>query len=597
MIKKVISKGIHDFKKLRENNCYYVDKSMLIYELITQCAEVTIIPRPRRFGKTLNMTMLQYFFEKPLDGVSNAHLFEGLAITQYPEIMVWQGTRPVIFITFKGIKDSTWQGCYEKIIDIIASEYKRFDCVLNKTFTEKDEQAIFTAIKTQAATKVQYENALKFLSMHVHRVSGTKPIILIDEYDAPMQSGFESEYYEEIKNFMYSFFCAGLKDNNNLEFAVITGILRVAKESIFSGMNNSVCHSLLNDTYADKFGFLQSEVDTMLEYYQVPIPRDEIKHWYNGYRVGRPKVDAQGNEYFTTIYNPWAIIECVKTKSLGNFWVNTGGSFLIQETMRQASATDKQDLIAILEGQPVTKTINDAIVFRDIYRDSSAMWSFLVFTGYLTWSTRNDRLGETIAQLMLPNYEVQASIKKMIASWFIDERFKCKDQFDQMVSGIQNGIPELFLQKFHDNVLASMSYFDLGADGESVYQAFTLGILVSLADTHEVTTNRESGTGRYDLCIIPHDPTQPGAIIEFKRRLFITQGPLAKFAQEALDQIKAKKYTTVMKARGIKTIAKIGIAFERKLMAWNFELCEGDMVVEQKAHTTESLAPAALEKI
>ena len=595
---KKVEFSLSDFKELIESNCYYVDKSMFIHELLNNNPRsVTIIPRPRRFGKTLNMTMLKYFFEKPLDGVSNVHLFDGLAITQYPEIMARQGKSPVIFITFKGIKDSTWQGCYEKIIDIIASEYKRFNGILNKTFTEQDEQDIFNAIKSQKATQVQYENALKFLSMHVHRICGTRPIILIDEYDAPMQSGFESEYYEEIKNFMYSFFCAGLKDNNNLEFAVITGILRVAKESIFSGMNNSVSYSLLNDTYADKFGFLQSEVDTMLEYFNVPIPRDEIKHWYNGYRVGRPKHDAQGNEYFTTIYNPWAIIECVKTKGLGNFWVNTGGNFLIKETMRHANATDKQDLIAILQGQPVTKTINDAIVFRDIYRDSSSMWSFLVFTGHLTWNTRNDRLGETVAQLILPNYEVRSSIKKMIAGWFIDERFKRKDQFEQMVSGIQNGIPELFLQMFNNNVLASMSYFDLGADGESVYQAFTLGILVSLADTHEVTTNRESGTGRYDLCIIPHDPTQPGTIIEFKRRLFITQGPLATFAQEALDQIKTKKYTTVMKARGIKTIAKIGIAFERKLMAWNFELCEGDAVVEKGSYSAERAVKRLVKRV
>ena len=588
MVKKKISKGIHDFKELIEGNCYYVDKSMLIHELMAQGPDkVTIIPRPRRFGKTLNMTMLKYFFEKPLDGVSHTHLFEDLAITTYSEIMVRQGTYPVIFITFKGIKSSTWQKCYKELVDVIVEECERHKNLLNSNVIDQSWKDHLKVLISKKADEIDYAKSLHFLSKALHAVYQVKPIILIDEYDAPMQSGFESEYYEEIKNFMYSFFCAGLKDNNNLEFAVITGILRVAKESMFSGMNNSVSYSLLNDAYAEKFGFLQHEVDAMLEYFNVPIPRDEIKHWYNGYRVGRPKVDAQGKEYFTTIYNPWAIIECVKTKALGNFWVNTGGHALIQETMRYASDTDKQDLIAILEGQPVTKTISDAIVFRDIYRDSSAMWSFLVFTGYLTWSTRNDRLGETIVQLMLPNYEVRASIKKMIIGWFNDERLEGKIQFKQMVNGIRDGIPELFLQMFHDNVLASMSYFDLGIDGESVYQAFTLGILVSLADTHEVTTNRESGTGRYDLCIIPHDSTQPGTIIEFKRRQIARQGKLATFAQEALDQIKVKKYTSIMKARKITTIAKIGVSFERKQMAWTYEVEENGVIVDHDEYSDE----------
>ncbi|KKQ48480.1 MAG: hypothetical protein US69_C0021G0006 [candidate division TM6 bacterium GW2011_GWF2_38_10] len=583
---KKIGIGVYDFKKIIENNYYYIDKSMLIHELISHSVEVSIIPRPRRFGKTLNMTMLKYFFEKPLDGSSNAHLFDRLAITQYPEIMARQGKSPVIFITFKGIKSPTWDECYKEIKTALAVEFKRHAYILQNPIISDFDKKIIIDIIDKKADMHDYKYALAFLSTLLWSVYQTKPIILIDEYDAPMQAGFEFEYYDEIKNFMYSFFCAGLKDNNNLDFSVITGILRISKDSLFSGMNNTANYSLLNGAYADKFGFLQPEVDTMLEYFQVPIPREEIKRWYNGYRVGRPKVDAQGNEYFTTIYNPWAIIECVSTKALGNFWVNTGGHFLIQKTMRYASATDKQDLIGILEGIPVSKTISDTIVFRDIYHDSSAMWSFLVFTGYLTWSTRTDMLGKTVAHLITPNLEVIDSLKTMVKSWFTGGAVT-QLKFNKMLDGIRHGMPKTFLTVFESNVLASMSFFDIGDDGENVYQAFVLGILVSLSDTHEVTTNRESGTGRYDVCIIPHDHTMPGTIIEFKQYDLETEDPLDVLAAYALQQIKSKKYTTVMHARNIKKIIKIGIGFQGKTMAWAFEVEEDGKIVQHDAYYAE----------
>jgi len=575
MIKKVISKGIHDFKKLRENNCYYVDKSMFIHEIFkNKTNEVTIIPRPRRFGKTLNMTMLQYFFEKPIDGASHAHLFDGLAITQYPEIMEKQGTYPVIFITFKGIKDSTWQGCYEKIVDVIASEYKRLDCILNKTFIEKDEQFFFNAIKSQKATQVQYENALKFLSMHMHRVCGTKPIILIDEYDAPMQSGFEFKYYEKIKNFMYSFFCAGLKDNNNLEFAVITGILRIAKDSLFSGMNNSASYSMLDDTFADKFGFTDQEVTAMLDYFQTPIEQEKVREWYNGYRVGLPKYDEQGREHFTMIYNPWSIIECVNKKALGAHWINTGGHMLIQETMRRASAEDKEHLLKILDGGSIEKTISDTIVFRDVQHDSNAMWSFLVFTGYLTWKNRTPMLGKTTASLIAPNFEVLDSLKSMIAGWF--SSYGIENTFKEMVKALININLPYFEELFIESVMASVSFFDVPkVHPENMYHAFVLGMFVSLADTHVVTSNLEAGKGRYDVAIIPKDKTKPGIVFEFKRKLKKDPTPLAEVAQGALEQIDERKYTLPLKKQGVTCIAKIGIAFEGKEVEMAFAV-EGD---------------------
>ena len=597
MEQKNIGLGIHDFKTLIESNCYYVDKSMFIYDIFKHKTKtVTIIPRPRRFGKTLNMSMLQYFFEKHPSRPDCRHLFDGLAITNYPEIMAQQAKYPVIFITFKGIKSLTWQGCYEAIMLLITAECKRHGIVLQNSFTDEHSQSIFQALITQKASQTHYEQALKFLSEHLYNIYNQKVIILIDEYDAPMQAGFEFNYYEEIKNFMYSFFCAGLKDNNYLEFSVITGILRIAKDSLFSGMNNSASYSLLDDAFADKFGFVEGEVTAILDYFQTPIDRTKVREWYNGYRVGLPKYDTQGNEYFTMIYNPWSIIECINKKALGAHWINTGGHMLIQETMRKASAEDKKNLLQILEGGSIEKTINDTIVFRDMYNDSNAMWSFLVFTGYLTWKSRTNMVGKTTALLVAPNFEVLDSLKTMVIAWFNDEKMN-RAKFDQMVMGIYDGAPKTFLTLFQENVLASMSFFDIGDDGENVYQAFILGILVSLGQTHEVTTNRESGTGRYDICIIPHDHTKAGTIIEFKKYDMETEDPLDVLAAQALDQIKSKKYTTVMHARKINKIIKIGIGFRGKAMAWEFEVEEGGMVVRHDAFSAEPKKKPVRKKV
>jgi len=590
-----MSLGVHDFKEIIEKNYYYVDKTMFIYELLKLSGDkVTIIPRPRRFGKTLNMTMLKYFFEKHPVQPNHRYLFDGLAVSKYPEIMNLQGKFPVIFITFKGIKDSTWSGCYKKIIGIIIDEYKNHKYVLEHEALDEFEKNCFTSIISQKADQNDYEKALKMLAELLFKVHKQKPIILIDEYDAPMQAGFEFDYYEEIKNFMYSFFCAGLKDNNYLEFSVITGILRVAKESIFSGMNNVATYSMLTDRFADKFGFLEDEVEQIFSYFNVPIKLETVREWYNGYRVGSIQHEDD-DESFLRVYNPWSIIECISKKKLGTHWINTGGHFLIQETMRHASAQDKEDLMNILEGKTATKRIDDAIVFRDVYSDSSSMWSFLVFTGYLTWKTRLDMVGETTAELIAPNVEVKSSLRKMIIAWFNNAKMN-RAKFDEMVDGIDDGAPKRFLMLFHDNVLASMSFFDIGDDGENVYQAFTLGILVSLADTHEITTNRESGYGRYDLCIIPKDPNKVGMIIEFKRRKLMEKGALSTWAKAAFDQIKINRYDVVMQTRGIKRICKIGIAFQGKQMAWKFEVQEGERVIEKGSYSAERAAKAASKK-
>ena len=592
---KKLSVGIHDFKKLRENNCYYVDKSMFIHEIFkNKTNEVAVIPRPRRFGKTLNMTMLKYFFEKPLDGVSNTHLFENLAITKHSEIMAQQGTYPVIFITFKGIKSSTWQKCYKELVDVIVEECERHKNLLNSNVIDQSWKDHLKVLISKKADEVDYAKSLHFLSKVLYAVHQVKSIILIDEYDAPMQSGFEFDYYEEIKNFMYSFFCAGLKDNNYLEFAVITGILRVAKESIFSGMNNVSTYSMLADRYADAFGFLEPEVKAMCSYFDLPISLDTIREWYNGYRVGSIK-NQDDHESFVRIYNPWSIIECINLKKIGVHWINTGGHFLIKETMKHAKADDKEDLMNILQNKPVSKIINDTIAFRDIYYDSSAMWSFLVFTGYLTWKTRTDMMGETTAELIAPNFEVKSSLKTMVAAWF-NEVPASRTCFNHMINGIKAGETEEFLQNFEQAVLESLSFFDVGDKGENAYQAFALGIMASMGNTYETTANRESGYGRYDVCIFPKDTTKMGMIIEFKRRKLSEKKSLSTYAKTALAQIYENKYDIEMQRRGITLVAKIGIAFQGKHMAWTYQVHDSDKLIAKGTYSAERAEKTAKKK-
>ena len=597
MVKKVISQGIHDFKELIEGNYYYVDKSMFIHELSSHRNVVTVIPRPRRFGKTINMTMLKYFFEKPLDGVSNAHLFEGLAIANYPEIMAKQGTYPVIFITFKDIKGSTWDECYEKMINVITQECERHKYLLDSDAIDQSYKDQLRNLINKEGSSVDYNHALDFLSKLLHKAYKKRPIVLIDAYDTPIIQGFIYDYFKKVKFFIDCFFCAGLKDNNNLEFAIITGLLRIEKDSIFSGMNNSSDISILCNFYADKFGFVQDEVDALLEYFNVTIPRDEIKRWYNGYRIGCPQHDEQGNEYFTTVYHPGSIIECISRNALGSYLVNIHNDAImlnneynnldpVQVLLFNSYYGDKHDLIRILGGQSVTKRINDTIILNYLYNSSDGMWSFLVFTGYITWSTRNNRIGETIAQITLPNNEVRIAINKMIEAWSSMPEYK-NLKFNTMLNGIIDGKPEVFLKAFKFNALKKASILKNDKYDESAYPTFTLSILASLEKTHEITINYEKEMGCYNLCIIPHDPTQPGTIIEFKRRQYASKMTLSKFAEETLDKIKAANYTSIMKTRGIKTIAKIGISFDYKLMAWKYEVEENGTIIDHNTYSDE----------
>ncbi len=557
--------GIDDFKLLRTNDYCYVDKSLFIKELIDAGqGKVMLIPRPRRFGKTLNLSMLRYFFERYEGSESNRDLFDGLAITQHADCMEQQSKYPVIFLTFKDVKEKGWDSCYDKLTRVISAEFERHAYVLHDSVLSDQQQEDFKKIINRTASQALYENALKDLSFYLAKHYGVNPVILIDEYDSPIHAGFLENYYDDVVSFMRGLMCAGLKGNANLAYGVITGILRIAKESIFSGMNNLEVHTLLSPFYADKFGLLEDEVAALLHEYDINQGVEQARSWYNGYAAGGIPLTARAKEPYTVkLYNPWSIINFVKNSgTLGPYWANTSDNRLIQDLIRCASEDVKRDFELLLIGKSVTKKICEDVVFPSIYNDSNALWSFLLFTGYLTWQSRELMQVKCDAALVVPNREVLDCLKTLVMQWFTQS--VGSSAYQNMLEAIRQSNLSAFERYFQQSVLDHMSFFDVtGKNPERVYHAYVLGLLVGLDATHEVKSNRESGFGRYDVCIIPRDHFNPGFIIEFK--VFSKRDKtLEAAAQLALEQIEGHKYDTELRARGIQHIIKLAIVFDKK---------------------------------
>jgi len=364
--------GITNFKEMIEKDYYYIDKTLLIKELLDKGSKVTLLPRPRRFGKTLNLSMLNYFFSNTEQA---ERLFTNTAIAEFPDVMVHQGKYPVIFISFKDIKVSNWQDAYVKIQGLIKTEFDRLGGSLANIMT-KAEQLDYDTIIARAASKDTLEKSLQVLSTLLQRYYQKRVIILLDEYDAPIHAAFTHGYYQDMVEFIRNLFSAALKDNNALEFSVMTGILRTAKEGIFSGLNNLNVCTLLEQDFSDKFGFTPQEVDTLLTDYTMQNQSTEIKHWYNGYQFAR-----------TTIYNPWSLLMCInKRGNLALYWVNTSDNALVKMLITRSNETVKTELESLLQEKTIIKSIDEAFVFPGMERNEVAIWSLLVFSGYLTQS-------------------------------------------------------------------------------------------------------------------------------------------------------------------------------------------------------------------
>ncbi len=546
-MEKIFPIGVSDFQEIITGNYYYIDKSLFIKDVIEDGAKVILLPRPRRFGKTLNISMLKYFYGSK-DSVS---LFQKLKIKEYKHIMDKQGKYPVIYLTFKDEKHSTWENCKKGFTMLFSNLYLQYDYLLNSDALSDVEKKNFNSILHEEAELVEVAKSLLNLSSYLYKYHNQKVVILIDEYDVPIQEGYTKGYYNQIIEFMRNLLSGGLKDNIYLEKAVLTGILRVAEESIFSGLNNLRVCTLLNSRYSNYFGFLEEEVDDMLNYYGIKSQKSEIKKWYNGYVFGN-----------NVIYNPWSVLNYAKEFNEGfrPYWVNSSGNDLIKSILAKANDTTKKEFEDLIQGKSIHKQIHENILINEVDKDSENIWSFLLFSGYLKAVNQKLKEGIIYCYLQIPNFEVLTLYKKIIVSWFKDNIGNEKFLF--MLKSLISGDMETFELLLGECITKSVSYFDIGNESEKFYHAFVLGMLISLNEDYEISSNRESGYGRYDIMLKPKKNTLPGIIIEFKKVNTVRNETLEIAVKKALEQIEQKKYKQQLLELNIKDIMEVGIAFE-----------------------------------
>jgi len=546
--------GLSDFKEVIEGNYYYVDKSLLIKELIEQGAKVLLIPRPRRFGKTLNLSMLRHFFEKT--AADTSRLFRHLKIWQAGEEYTGrQGKYPVIFLTFKDVKETRWKNALEKMQRLIQAEFLRHEYLRDDQRLRAEERDYFADIVKLKANQSAYEDSLKQLSHYLARHHEQKVILLIDEYDTPIQAGYVNGYYAEVVGFMRNFLSGGLKDNSYLEKGVLTGIMRVAKESIFSGLNNPGVFTLLHPEFSTAFGLTEDEVGQALRDFNLADRYENVRNWYNGYVFGDQ-----------VVYNPWSIVNYLNSadKKFRPYWLNTSDNAIVEKLLTRGGKELKRELESLIAGDSVEKSIEESIVFGEIEQREDLLWSFLLFGGYLKYlSSRWDENREKqYYQLAIPNREVRKAYTDLVERWFTS-KFDY-EKLETMLRALREGELRLFEQLFQEMVVQIFSYHDFGAESEKVYQAFVTGLLVWLGGDYELKSNRESGYGRYDLMIIPKNKEQLGYVIEFKKVSTYDQETVETAVAKAFAQIEAKAYEAELRGRGVKTIRKLAIVFEGK---------------------------------
>ena len=549
--------GLSDFQEMIERDYYYIDKSLFLKELMDDGSKILLIPRPRRFGKTLNMSMIQNFFQKSEE--SKKYLFEDLKINKEKDIMEMQGKYPVISFSFKDIKELKWESCIYKIKTLLSQEYQKNIFLLESGVLNELEKEMFKKTSLRRASQEDYENSLGKLIEYLYRYYNKKVILLIDEYDMPIQAGYMNKYYDEIVGFMRNFLSGGLKDNNSLEKGVLTGILRVSKESIFSGLNNLKVCTLLTENYADRFGLTEKEVEKIIDYYEIKEKLEDIKEWYNGYIFGGK-----------VIYNPWSILNFIDNKMLKPYWVNTSSNDIIKELLTTAGENIKKDMEKLIMGESLEKQIDENIVFADIAKKDEAIWSFLLFSGYLKASNVRMKDKKMYCDIAIPNSEVEYLYEDIIINWF-DENMSGEDE-KYMLKSLKEGDIKLFSKIFKKYVENSFSFFDIGGkEPEKFYHAFVLGLLVNMQKTHYIKSNRESGYGRYDVMLIPKDKTGVGVIFEFKKIDKYDEETIKEALEMALKQIEEKKYRFELEERGIKQIKEVGIVFEGKKVEIGFK--------------------------
>ncbi len=550
MDRKKLPIGISDYKKLIDEDYYYVDKTDFIRQIIEEGSLITLLPRPRRFGKTLNLSTLRYFFERTEGNVFRP-LFKGKSIEQWKDFDRYQGKYPVILVTLKDCKGDTFEDTLLLLARELQSEFIRHD-YLREHIEQKDYQDQFVRLQNRKATPDEMTGSLRLLSELLTSYWGMPPLVLLDEYDTPIHVAFDKGYYDRMIGFMRNFMSLVFKDNTDIFRGVITGILRVSKESIFSGLNNIDVDTILELPMCTSFGFTQEETDQMLTDYSFGGQKDEVKNWYNGYLFGDQ-----------TVYNPWSVLSFVnKGGVLAPYWVNTGSDVLLRHLLADGPSQIRMGVESLIQGEPIRSVINDKLAFPDLLSETTNIWSFMLFSGYLKASDpvkNSDDLMEYTLQV--PNREVRTVFFTIIRSWINNGPVK-NDRLELMLQALRAGDIEYFEELLNDFVVHTFSYYDTnGREPEKVYQAFLLGLLAGMSD-YEVSSNRESGFGRYDILLRPKGGKGQAVIMELKR-LRPTE-TVEKALSSALQQIEDKQYDAVLRQDGFTDILKMAITFDGK---------------------------------